>query len=79
MADLASLYIKIDSKGVVTASKELDNLTGKSKKTEKATEAVTKSFSNAEITSFTSISGAEAPAVTPAIFLPASNFISSSS
>ena len=45
MADLASLYIKVDSKGVVTASKDLDNLTGKSKGAEKATESVTRSFS----------------------------------
>ena len=44
MADLASLYIKVDSKGVVTASKDLDNLTGKSKGAEKATKSVTKSF-----------------------------------
>jgi hypothetical protein len=42
--DLANLYIKVDSKGVVTASKDLDNLTGKSRQTEKATESVTKSF-----------------------------------
>lgn len=45
MADLASLYIKVDSKGVVTASKDLDNLTRKSKDAEKATESVTRSFS----------------------------------
>lgn len=45
MNDLASLYIKVDSKGVVTASKDLNKLTGDSKKTETATEGVTKSFS----------------------------------
>ncbi len=45
MADLASLYIKVDSKGVVTASKELNKLTNDSKKTETATKGVTKSFS----------------------------------
>ena len=45
MADLASLYIKVDSKGVVTASKELNKLTADSKKTETATKSVTKSFS----------------------------------
>ena len=43
--DLASLYIKVDSKGVVTASRDLNKLTGDSKKTETATEGVTKSFS----------------------------------
>jgi hypothetical protein len=45
MADLATLFIKVDSKGVVTASKDLNKLTGDSKKTEKATEGVTSSFS----------------------------------
>ena len=45
MSDLASLYIKVDSKGVVTASKDLDNLTGKSRGAEKATESVTRGFS----------------------------------
>jgi len=46
MPDLASLYIKVDSKGVVTAGKDLDKLTGTSHGAEKATESVTKSFSN---------------------------------
>ena len=44
MADLASLYIKVDSQGVVTASKDLDKLTDTSRKTEKATESVTSGF-----------------------------------
>jgi hypothetical protein len=43
--DLATLFIKVDSQGVVTASRDLDNLTGKSRKTEKATDSVTKGFS----------------------------------
>ncbi len=45
MADLASLFIKVDSKGVVTASKDLNKLTDDSKKTETATEGVTRGFS----------------------------------
>lgn len=45
MADLATLFIKVDSKGVVTASKDLNKLTGDSKKAETATKGVTKSFS----------------------------------
>ena len=40
MSDLASLYIKVDSKGVVTASKDLDELTGKAQKVEGATKKV---------------------------------------
>ncbi len=44
MADLATLFIKVDSKGVVTASKDLNKLTEDSKKTEKATDGVTSSF-----------------------------------
>ena len=44
MPDLASLYIKVDSSGVVTASKDLNKLTSDSQKTEKATEAVTAGF-----------------------------------
>ena len=43
--DLASLYIRVDSSGVVTASKDLNKLTDDSKKTEKATESVTAGFS----------------------------------
>jgi len=43
MPDLASLYIKVDSRGVVTASKDLNKLTGDSRKTEKATDSVTAS------------------------------------
>jgi len=42
--DLASLYIKVDSNGVVTAGKNLDDLTDKSKKTEKATDSLRSSF-----------------------------------
>ena len=44
--DLASLFIKIDSKGVVTATKDLKKLEGESKKVEKATDQVTKSFND---------------------------------
>jgi tape measure domain-containing protein len=44
MSDLAELFIKVDSKGVVTASKSLEELEGKSRKVEKATDSVTKSF-----------------------------------
>jgi hypothetical protein len=44
--DIASLYIKIDSKGVVTASKDLDSLTNTSQRTEKATASMNKSFSD---------------------------------
>jgi hypothetical protein len=44
VSDLASLYIKVDSSGVVTASKDLDALTGKSQKAEKATDSVTSGF-----------------------------------
>ena len=38
--DIASLYIRVDSKGVVTASKDLDELTGKAQKVEGATKKV---------------------------------------
>ena len=38
--DIASLYIKVDSSGVVTASKDLDELTGKAQKVEGATKKV---------------------------------------
>ena len=44
MADLATLYIKVDSQGVVTASRDLNKLTDDSKKTETATEGVTSGF-----------------------------------
>ena len=40
MSDLASLYIRVDSTGVVTASKSLDELTGKAQKVEGATKKV---------------------------------------
>lgn len=64
MSDLASLYIKVDSSGVVTASRDLDKLTGASKqaegaqkgletqsrKTEKATAALTKGFAAMAVT-----------------------------
>ncbi|MCK5605399.1 hypothetical protein KAR91_26140 [Candidatus Pacearchaeota archaeon] len=49
MADLATLFIKVDSKGVVTASKDLNKLTGDSKKTEKATDGVTASFNKMKV------------------------------
>jgi len=42
--DLASLYIKVDSDGVVTAGKNLDDLTDKSQKTEKATDSLSSSY-----------------------------------
>ena len=42
MSDLATLYIKVDSKGVVTADKNIEKLTGKSRKAEKATDSLTK-------------------------------------
>lgn len=44
MTDLASLYIRVDSTGVVTASRDLDTLAGKSRVAEKATDSVTNSF-----------------------------------
>ncbi len=44
MSDLANLYIKIDSSGVVTASRDLDHLSGQSRKAESATASVTKGF-----------------------------------
>ena len=44
MTDLASLYIKVDSSGVVTASKSLNALEGDARKVEKATDSVTASF-----------------------------------
>ena len=44
MPDLANLYIKVDSRGVVTASKDLNKLTDDSRKTETATESVTAGF-----------------------------------
>lgn len=44
MSDLATLYIKVTPEGVVTASTELTKLTDTSKKTEKATDALTASF-----------------------------------
>ena len=47
MSDLASLYIKVDSTGVVTASRSLDELAGKSQKVEEATRKVTKATDSA--------------------------------
>ena len=47
--DIANLYIRVDSQGVVTASKDLDSLTGKSRGTEKATAGVTKGFSKLKV------------------------------
>ena len=44
MTDIASLFIRVDSSGVVTASKDLNKLTEDSKKTEKATDSVTAGF-----------------------------------
>jgi len=49
MPDIASLFIKVDSKGVVTASKDLNKLTDDSKKTEKATDGVTASFDKMKV------------------------------
>lgn len=49
MSDLATLFIKVDSKGVVTASKDLNKLTGDSKKSEKATEGVTTGFNKLKV------------------------------
>ena len=46
MPDLASLYIKIDSSGVVTASKDLAGLEGQSRKVETATESVQSKFAS---------------------------------
>lgn len=40
MSDLATLYIRVDSTGVVTASRSLDELTGKAQKVEGATKKV---------------------------------------
>jgi hypothetical protein len=56
-ADLASLYIKVDSKGVVTASKDLDELTGKAQKTEDSTRKVTRATDSANA-SFMSMANA---------------------
>lgn len=39
MSDLATLYIRVDSTGVVTASRSLDELTGKAQKVEGATKS----------------------------------------
>lgn len=44
MADFASLYIKVDSSGVVTASKDLNKLTGHSRNAEKATDSLNAGF-----------------------------------
>lgn len=43
-ADLASLFIRVDSSGVVTASKDLDALATKSKNVEKATSSMNSNF-----------------------------------
>lgn len=45
MADLASLYIKVDSTGVVTASKDLNTLETNAKKVETATQSMATGFS----------------------------------
>jgi len=45
--DIASLFIRVDSKGVVTASKDLDELTGKAQKTEDSTRKVTRATDSA--------------------------------
>lgn len=57
MSDIASLYIKVDSKGVVTASKDLDELTGKAQKTEDSTRKVTRATDSANA-SFMSMANA---------------------
>ena len=46
-SDIAALYIKVDSTGVVTASRSLDDLVGKSQKVEEATRKVTKATDSA--------------------------------
>ncbi|HOR79235.1 MAG TPA: hypothetical protein PLG04_10700, partial [Anaerolineaceae bacterium] len=46
-SDIAALYIKVDSSGVVTASRSLDELAGKSQKVEEATRKVTKATDSA--------------------------------
>ena len=43
-ADLATLAIRVDSSGVVTASKDLDELAGRSKKVETATQSMNSGF-----------------------------------
>jgi hypothetical protein len=45
VSDLASLYIKVDSSGVVTASKDLNKLEGDARKVETATAAMSSQFS----------------------------------
>ena len=47
MSDFASLYIKVDSSGVVTASKHLDELSGKSQHAEKTTTTATTAMKSA--------------------------------
>jgi hypothetical protein len=42
--DLATLYIKVDSSGVVSSSRDLSNLEDQAKKTEKATDSISSSF-----------------------------------
>jgi hypothetical protein len=42
--DLASLFIKIDSTGVIAAVKDLDKLEGGSRKAETATQSLTATF-----------------------------------
>lgn len=42
--DIGTLYIKVDSHNVVTASKDLDELAGRAKKTETATQSMSSSF-----------------------------------
>lgn len=44
MSDLATLAIKVDSTGVTAASKHLDDLEGKSRKVETATQSVSSAF-----------------------------------
>lgn len=43
-ADLATLFIRVDSSGVITASKDLDTLAGKSKNVETATGSMNSGF-----------------------------------
>jgi len=55
--EVASLFIKVDSTGVVTASKNLDDFSGKAQKTEDSTRKVTKATDSANV-SFTQMATA---------------------
>ena len=55
--DIASLFIRVDSQGVVTASKNLDDLAGKVQKTEGAVRK-TETATQSAMASFTKLAGA---------------------